>query len=125
MKMGEEKGALISIPLDIPDVRVLETEITSTGDFIITVESTVGSAICHKCGRETTEFHGHDRFVTLRHLPILDRQLFIRLRPKRYRCPHCSDHPTSTQQLPWYEPGTSQTKAYAQYLLLRTGLQHD
>ncbi len=56
MKMTEEKRPMISIPLDIPDVRVLETEITSTGDFLITVESTLGSATCHNCGREITEF---------------------------------------------------------------------
>ncbi|MEJ7711744.1 MAG: ISL3 family transposase [Pyrinomonadaceae bacterium] len=117
--MNEKNKALISIPLDIPDVRVLETEITSIGDFIIIVESTLGSATCHKCGRETTEFHCYDRLLTLRHLPMLERQVFIRLRSKRYRCPSCSDKPTSTQQLSWYESGSSQTKAYEQYLLLR------
>ncbi|MCA1617107.1 MAG: ISL3 family transposase [Acidobacteria bacterium] len=110
---------MISIPLDIPEVRVLETEITSTGDFLITVESTLGSATCHKCGRETTEFHSLDRWITLRHLPILDRQVLIRLRPKRYRCSYCSGRPTSTQRLDWYEMGSGQTKAYEQYLLLR------
>ena len=57
MKKTEENKSLISIPLDIPDVRVLKTEVTSTGDFRITVESTLGSTMCRKCGRETTEFH--------------------------------------------------------------------
>lgn len=117
--MSEEKRATISIPLDIPDVKVLSTEISSTGDFIITVESTLSSTICNKCGRVTTEFHCYDRFITLRHLPILDRKVFIRLRPKRYRCPNCSGKPTTTQQLGFYEPGASTTKAYQQYLLLR------
>ena len=117
--MAEEKQALISIPLDIPDVRVLETEVSLVGDFVITVESTVGSAICHKCGTETTEFHCYDRWITLRHLPILDQKVWIRLRPKRYRCSYCSDKPTTTQRLSWYESGSSNTKAYEQYLLLR------
>ncbi|MEJ7710852.1 MAG: hypothetical protein WKF84_13555 [Pyrinomonadaceae bacterium] len=72
-----------------------------------------------ECGRETTEFHCYDRLLTLRHLPMLERQVFIRLRSKRCRCPSCSDKPTSTQQLSWYESGSSQTKAYEQYLLLR------
>jgi transposase len=49
--MAEEKKALISIPLDIPDVRVLETELTPAGDFVITVESTLDSTTCRKCGR--------------------------------------------------------------------------
>jgi len=119
MKRVEEKRASISIPLDIPDVKVLATEVTATGDFVITVESTLGRALCHQCGRETTEFHSVDRWITLRHLPILDRKVWIRLRPKRYRCPYCSDKPTTTQRLSWYEPGSSNTKAYGQYLLLR------
>lgn len=117
--MTEEKRALISIPLDIPDVRVLETEVTPTGDFVITVESTLNSATCRKCGRETTEFHSFDRSITLRHLPILDRQVWIHLRPKRYSCPYCADKPTTTQRLDWYESGARTTKAYEQYLLLR------
>ena len=119
MKKFEENKSLISIPLDIPDVRVLKTEVTSTGDFRITVESTLGSAICRKCGREITEFHCLDRLITLRHLPIFDRKVFICLRPKRFRCPYCSDKPTTTQRLPWYEMGSSQTNAFEQYLLLR------
>ncbi len=119
MKLAEEKKPMISIPLDIPDVRVLETEVTSSGDFLITVESTLGSTTCGKCGRETAEFHCYDRWITLRHLPILDRKVFIRLRPKRYRCRYCSNKPTTTQRLSWYEPGSSNTKAYEQYLMLR------
>ena len=117
--MAEGKKALISIPLDIHDVMVLETEVTPTGDFVITVESKLNSATCRKCGRETTEFHCYDEWISLRHLPILDRHVTIRLRPKRFRCPYCTDKPTSTQRLSWYEAKSSKTKAYEQYLLLR------
>jgi hypothetical protein len=77
VKKTEENKSLISIPLDIPDVRVLKTEVTATGDFRITVESTLGSARCRTCGRETTEFHCLDRLITLRHLPILDRRVLF------------------------------------------------
>jgi hypothetical protein len=41
----------ISIPLDIPDARVLQTELTKDGEFILTVESTLTSTICRRCGR--------------------------------------------------------------------------
>lgn len=119
MKLREEKKPMITIPLDLPEVRVLETEVTSRGEFVITVESTVGSTTCRKCGRETTEFHSYDRWITVRHLPILDRTVWIRLRPKRYQCRWCSDHPTTTERLSWYEPGADKTKAYEQYLLVR------
>ena len=40
--------AQITVPLDIPDVQVLQTQITRQGEFIITVESTLSSARCHR-----------------------------------------------------------------------------
>ena len=91
----------IRFPLDIGDVKVLKTEMNVQGDYIITVESTQTSTACRKCGREINKFYGHDKWVQLRHLPILGRRVYIRLRPKRYECPYCEDHPTTTQRLDW------------------------
>jgi transposase len=51
-------------------------------------------------------------------LPILGRQTFIRLRPKRSQCLYCHDNPTTTQTLSWYTPRSSFTKAYEKQLLL-------
>lgn len=76
MKLREEKKPLITIPLDLPGVRVLETEVATSGEFVITVESTMGGTTCRKCGRETTQFHWYDRSIRLRHLPILDRPVW-------------------------------------------------
>ncbi|SRR5712691_7232246 len=101
MKGPAEKKASSSIPLDIPDVKVLEPAVTATGDFGLTGESTLGSALCRKCGKETPEVHSFDRWSTLRPLPILDRKVWIRRRPKRYRCPYCSGKPPTTQRLSW------------------------
>lgn len=55
----------------------------------------------------------------MRHLPILDREVIIRIRPIRYECPECDDHPTTTQQLDWYDKKSSCTKAYSDYLMRR------
>jgi transposase len=110
---------MISLPLDIPDVRVLDVKTNKAGDYIITVESTLKSAKCRQCGREITKFHGHDKWITLRHLPILGRRVYIRLRPKRYLCPYCSDKPSSTQQLSWYNPKSPHTKAYEEHVLFQ------
>ena len=110
--------AQITIPLGLPDVRVLAVEVNRQGDYIITVESTLEQARCRKCGRTITKFHGHDRWLTLRHLPVLGHQVYIRLRPKRYQCPHCPGQPTSTQELAWHEPNSPHTKAYEQHVLL-------
>lgn len=112
------KHPLISIPLDIPDVRVLQTELTKAGELILTVESTLTSTSCRRCGRTITERHGVDQPRLLRHLPILGRVVYLRIRPKRFRCPYCDDHPTTTQTLDWYDPQALHTKAYERHLIV-------
>lgn len=112
------KQPFISIPLDIPDVRVLTTEVTKAGELILTVESTLASTTCRRCGRTLTEGHGHDEARLLRHLSILGRPVYLRIRPKRFRCPHCEGHPTTTQQLDWYDPAALHTKAYERHLIV-------
>jgi transposase len=107
----------ISIPLDIPDVRVLRTQALAPQALLIEVESTLTSTTCRRCGRTITEFHGYDQPIQLRHLPILGSVVYIRLRPKRFRCPYCDDHPTTTQRLSWYSPKALHTLAYEQHLL--------
>jgi transposase len=116
---GKAINAQITIPLDIPDVRVLQLEITPRGGCTITIASTLEGTRCRKCGREIREFHGLDEWLTLRHLPILGRKVFLRLRPKRYRCPYCEGGPTTTQELSWYAARSPHTKAYEKYLLLQ------
>jgi len=109
----------LSIPLDLPDVEVLDIKLNKRSEYIVTVESTLDSAHCHQCGRKTTKCIGHDRAITLRHLSILGHAVYIRLRPKRFKCPYCANKPTSTQQLSWYQPNSPHTKAYEQHLLLQ------
>src|SRR2546425_8513163 len=84
----------------------------------ITVKSTVEGTPCHRCGKMTTQLYGEDREITVRHLPILGRKTFIRLRPKRYQCLHCHGNPTTTQTLSWYTPRSAFTQAYEKQILL-------
>jgi transposase len=107
---------MIEFPLDLPEVRVLKTELKKR-EIVITVESTRPYAICSRCGEKTFEFHSYDDPIRLRHLPILEQRVIIELRPKRFRCPTCDDHPTTTQQCDWYEPRSPHTKAFDQSLL--------
>ena len=110
--------AFISIPLDIPEVRVLRTEINADNEFVLTVESTRKSATCRICGRTIALRHGSDAIRTLRHLPILGRPVFLRIRPERFRCTSCHGQPTTTQQLDWYDPNGLHTKAFEQQLIV-------
>lgn len=113
--MGEKPQ--INFPLDIPDVRVLKTEMNKRGDYVITVESTIAYTECRKCGRKIEQVHGYGHWLTLRHLSILDHPVWIRIRPRRYKCPYCNDHPTTTQTHSWHETKSPHTRAYDDYLL--------
>ena len=106
------------IPLDLPDVTIENVTTNRLGHMEITVKSTVEGTPCHRCGKMTTTFYGEDREITFRHLPILGRKTYIRLRPRRYQCSTCHGHPTTTQTLSWYTPRSSYTRAYEEQILL-------
>lgn len=109
----------ITIPLDIPDVRVLNVQVTPTGDYVITIESTLTHAHCRKCGQLIRKFHGDDEWLTVRHLPILGQQTYLRFRPKRFVCEECAGKPTTTQPLSWHVPNSPHSKPYEMHLLLQ------
>ena len=113
------KQPTIAIPLDLPDVEVHSTTVTKEHTLLIEVESTLTTTTCHRCGQTISQPHGHDRPLTLRHLPILGMPVFIRIRPKRFRCSFCDDHPTTTQRLRWYEPNATATTAFVTHLLIQ------
>lgn len=114
---GHKSKDMISLPLDIPNVAVLRVRQDRHGDYVITIESTWEGTRCQYCGRKLTQFHGHGRWITLQHLPILGRRVYIRLRPKQYICSDCGNKIT-TQQPDWYEAKSPHTKAYDEYLML-------
>lgn len=109
--------ARITIPLEIEKIRVLEMMMTIDGAYVITVESTEEETKCRVCGKKINGSHGvAEKWITLRHLSIMGRPVYLRLRPKRYKC-NCSHKPTTSQRLEWYEPRSPHTKAYDEHLM--------
>jgi transposase len=109
----------VTVPLNLPDVRVVQTELNGKGELIITIESTKAGAACRQCGRWLTKFHGHDAWVTVRHLPVFGQPSYLRYRPKRYQCEQCEGKPTTTERAAWQEANSPHTKAYDTHLLLQ------
>jgi len=107
------------IPLDIPDVQVLNYGINKAGDLIVTIESTKETGVCHLCGKLIRKFHGYDDWVELRYLPVFGHPTYLRYRPKRYRCEYCDSRPTSAQHLDWHEPNSPNAFAYEEHILLQ------
>ena len=120
----ESGPAMITVPLGLSDVRVLNTQINEPGEVIITVESTLEGTTCQHCGREIDAFHQHDEWITLRHLSILGRPTYIRRRPKRYNCARCAHRKgkqkvTTSQQLAWHAAKSPYTRPYEEQVLFQ------
>ena len=103
---------IFDISLEIPDIKTETVGRNKVGDSVITVSSTSAGTICHRCGREITEFHGYGRTTELRHLPIPGHKTYILIRPKRYECPYCDDKPATTRKLTRYDRKSPHTRAY-------------
>jgi transposase len=111
--------AQITIPLDIADVRVLQTSVNERGEIIITIESTKVGTTCSKCGKWITKAHGQDEWVMIRHLPAFGRPSYLRYRPRRYQCLDCEGHPTTTQSLEWHDARSPHSFACDKHILLQ------
>lgn len=116
--LGLKSRNLISVPLDIPDVAVLSVNQNERREVVITVESAQVGTRCQHCGQALTKLHGRDRWLELRHLPILGQRTYIRLQPQRYECAGCAGQ-TTTQTLAWYTPKSPHTQAYDDDLMLQ------
>lgn len=108
---------LIQIPLDIPDVQIEKLDTSSTKGFVLTLTSTLKGTACKGCGKLIDKFYGYSKEITLRHLPILDKTVWLKIKPKRYQCSDCDNGPTTTQTCSWYDSKSPHTKAYEQWLL--------
>lgn len=107
----------ITVPLNIPDVKVLQTEFNKLGELIITIESSKPEARCHRCGKAVMKLHGHDDWVTIRYLPVFGRASYLRYRPRRYYCADCKV--TTTQRVDWHESNSTHALVYDNHLLLQ------
>ena len=116
MSIPKEQFPLIEQLLNLRGVRVLNVELTDRKVTIV-IEITEDHAICHKCGQKATEFYCLGEEIQLRHFPVFDRQTYLVLRPKRYRCLNCDDRPTTTHRDDWYDARAGITKAFAKFLL--------
>jgi transposase len=109
--------AIFTTLLNFPDVKVTEIRHSLNNRVItIVVKSTRGSLLCRICGKPTCG-HGVGRLLRLRHLPLLGKETYIEIKPRRGCCEYCSGHPTTTESFDWYEVNSKMTKAFEQHLL--------
>jgi len=101
----------------LPETRVEEAFEDRNGHIQVKLVSTQVGTTCHRCGKWATQPNGSSEWLTVRHLDLLGKPVYLRFRLPRYRC-DCDDGPTSTQQVSWYNRRSRFTKAYEAHLLL-------
>jgi transposase len=109
--------ALFTTLLNLSDITVTEIR-NSVNDRTVTivVKSSREILPCRICSQPTNG-HGLGRTLHFRHLPILGKETYIEITPRRGRCEHCDDKPTTTEQLDWYERSHKMTKPFVHHLL--------
>lgn len=107
----------INLPLDIKSLEIISQSIDTQGNIILDVVSKNTNSTCHKCGKPATKRNGTAPARLIRHLPILDTPVYLRITPIRYSCDFCDDHPTTTEQYDWCDRNASTTKGLEEYLM--------
>lgn len=111
-----DKEQLLEL-LNLSDIEIERVVIEGKKTIKIYVKSLKEGTHCHRCGQAIDRYHGYGQEIELRHLSLLGYKTYLVIRPKRYQCQTCEDHPTTTQTLDWYTPKTGVTKAYEQDIL--------
>ncbi len=107
----------INLPLDITSLKIIAQTTDKNGNIILDVISKNDHSTCHKCGKSATKRNGTAPVRLIRHLPILDTPVYLRIIPVRYSCEHCNDHPTTTEQYDWCDRNASATKGLEDYIM--------
>jgi len=107
----------ITLPLDIKSLEVLSQRVDAAGNIVLTVRSTNDHSTCHKCGKPATKVNGHAPLRRIQHLPIFDKPVYLEIVPVRYRCEHCDDGPTTTEQYDWVDRNATITKGLEDSLM--------
>lgn len=107
----------LQIPLDIPDLKIISQSFDNKGNILLKVESRKTETLCHKCGKPATKRYGHCSPMTVRHLPVLDTPVYLRIKPVRYQCEHCDDHPVTTEKYDWCDQKAGITRSLEEYLM--------
>lgn len=109
--------AHINLPLDIKSLEIIAQSTDKDGNIILDVVSKNKHSTCHKCGKPATKRNGMAPQRLVRHLPILDVPVYLRITPIRYSCESCDDNTTTTEQYDWCNRNSSTTNGLDDYIM--------
>ena len=116
--MGKNnKKSSFKIELGLSNIKIKSVRIDERGDYHIYVSCTAIKTVCHTCGKNIHNGHGHCQESVIEHLPILERRVFIHVKWPRFTCPYCDGNPTTSFRPPWLSDNGQQTIPYEDYCL--------
>ena len=104
------------LPLDIKSLEIVTQSVDSKGIYTLEVRSTAKGTHCHKCGKWCERVYGFGGTITVRHLSVFDKAVYLKIKVIRYQCESCDDHPTTSEQYDWMIRKSKTTKALDDYI---------
>ncbi len=104
--------------LNLSNVKVTHYQLVGQNRINLFVEPTLEMAICPECKQVSVVLHQVEAPQMIRDLSLWDRQCWLRLTPRRFKCGTCQD--TFVERLAWREPGRDYTIRYEQRIYQRT-----
>lgn len=74
----------INLPLDIKSLEIVSQSFDKQGNIILDGVSKNDHSTCHKCGKPATKRNGTAPTRLIRHLPILDTPVYLRITPSLF-----------------------------------------
>ena len=105
----------ITLPLDIKSLEIINQTIDTKGNIILDVVSKCTETNCHKCGKPATKRDGYSTPIMVEHTKILEKKVYLRIKPLRYKCADCKL--STTEQYTWCDRNAKVTKAMEEYLM--------
>jgi len=110
------KMSNFTLPLGIDSLEIRAQSLDKQGNIIFDVVSKNTCTTCRKCGKPATKRHGLGDIIKVRHLPILDQPVYLRIQVVRYECMFCEDRTTTSEQYDWMERKSKTTKGLDIYI---------
>jgi len=107
----------IDLPFDIESLEIISQTIDSSGNIVLEVCSKKEHSTCHKCGKPATIRYGTAPGIRIQHTSILDKPVYLKIVPIRYRCEHCDDKTITTEQYDWCDRNAKVSHALESYIL--------
>ncbi|PIZ33564.1 MAG: hypothetical protein COY39_02420 [Alphaproteobacteria bacterium CG_4_10_14_0_8_um_filter_37_21] len=104
------------LPLDIKSLEIVSQSVDSKGNYTLEVKSTAKGTHCKKCGKWSEKVYGFGDKITVRHLSVFDKAVYLKIRVIRYQCESCDDGPKTSEKYDWMEQKSKTTKGLDEYI---------